>query len=158
MLTSDLLRARVVKRELRQQFVDPRNERIRQRAADLLDIYERGLAGAWPRERIDEEIGDQVGARRRAGGVADRGEIAVGRDGPLAVLTVEDSGPGVAEAVEARMFEAFVTTKPRDSGTGLGLYVARKLARDHGGDLRYTRLQGRTRMTAQFSVGAMKNA
>jgi predicted nuclease of restriction endonuclease-like RecB superfamily len=61
MLTSDLLRARVVKSELRPQFVDPRSERIRERAADLLEIYSRGLAGGWPRERIDEEVGDLIG-------------------------------------------------------------------------------------------------
>ena len=38
-----------------------------------------------------------------------------------AVLTVRDSGCGMSSEVQARIFEPFYTTKPRGSGTGLGL-------------------------------------
>jgi two-component system cell cycle sensor histidine kinase/response regulator CckA len=38
-----------------------------------------------------------------------------------AVLTVRDSGHGMSEEVRSRIFEPFYTTKPRGSGSGLGL-------------------------------------
>jgi PAS domain S-box-containing protein len=41
--------------------------------------------------------------------------------GLYAVLTVQDTGYGMAEHVKAHLFEPFFTTKERDKGTGLGL-------------------------------------
>jgi signal transduction histidine kinase len=51
-------------------------------------------------------------------------------------IAVEDSGPGVADEVLARLFERFARA---DSavGSGLGLSIARAYARAHGGDLVY---------------------
>lgn len=48
-------------------------------------------------------------------------------------VAVADSGPGVASDVKERLFEPFVTTKPR--GTGLGLAVSQAIARAHGGSI-----------------------
>lgn len=53
--------------------------------------------------------------------------------GDSASITVTDNGPGVPADVETTLFEPFVTGKP--SGVGLGLALARKIARAHGGDL-----------------------
>jgi signal transduction histidine kinase len=50
-----------------------------------------------------------------------------------AELGVSDNGPGVPPEVERSLFEPFVTGKP--SGVGIGLALARKVARAHGGDL-----------------------
>jgi signal transduction histidine kinase len=50
-----------------------------------------------------------------------------------------DDGPGVPEEVRADLFEAFVTTKPAGSGSGLGLDTARRIVeRRHGGSLSCT--------------------
>jgi two-component system, OmpR family, sensor kinase len=56
-----------------------------------------------------------------------------GRD---AVLTVEDEGPGIAPALEQRVFERFVRGG-RDSGrgSGLGLAIVRAVAQSHGGSV-----------------------
>jgi len=48
-------------------------------------------------------------------------------------IIVEDDGAGIPQSVRDSLFAPFVTEKP--GGTGLGLPIARKIAREHGGDL-----------------------
>lgn len=48
-------------------------------------------------------------------------------------IAVEDSGPGVPEAMVNRIFEPFFSTREAGSGTGLGLSIAHTLVSDHGG-------------------------
>lgn len=48
-------------------------------------------------------------------------------------LEVIDTGAGIDPAVAGRLFTPFTTTKP--TGTGLGLTVARRVAKEHGGTL-----------------------
>ena len=48
-------------------------------------------------------------------------------------LEVRDTGPGIAPEVLTRLFEPFVSTK--DTGTGLGLSVSRRVVREHGGEI-----------------------
>jgi signal transduction histidine kinase len=50
-----------------------------------------------------------------------------------AVVEVRDEGRGLTESDRARMFEPFYTTK--SLGSGLGLFIARRIVVDHGGDL-----------------------
>jgi signal transduction histidine kinase len=49
------------------------------------------------------------------------------------VLRLSDEGPGITPDLGERIFEPFFTT--REKGTGLGLPLARKVLRAHGGDL-----------------------
>ncbi|KPP85411.1 MAG: Histidine kinase-, DNA gyrase B-, and HSP90-like ATPase [Rhodobacteraceae bacterium HLUCCA08] len=58
------------------------------------------------------------------------------RDG-RAVLEVCDTGPGIPDAVAARIFDPFYTTKEVGKGTGLGLSISHKIAEEHGGTLSY---------------------
>jgi signal transduction histidine kinase len=48
-------------------------------------------------------------------------------------IGLADTGHGMSEEVLRRAFEPFYTTKPADSGTGLGLSVVRDLAENAGG-------------------------
>lgn len=60
--------------------------------------------------------------------------VRVESEGDRVLLAVEDDGPGVSPELQARVFEAFFTTKGA-RGTGLGLTVVRDLVRSLGGDL-----------------------
>jgi signal transduction histidine kinase/CheY-like chemotaxis protein len=61
--------------------------------------------------------------------------IATRREGGRAILTVEDSGPGVPEHLKSRIFEPFFTTKPPELGTGLGLSLVAEIVRRHEGTI-----------------------
>jgi signal transduction histidine kinase len=53
------------------------------------------------------------------------------------VLSVRDDGPGIPESIQERIFEPMFTTRQAPHGTGLGLAMARDIARASlGGDLR----------------------
>jgi nitrogen fixation/metabolism regulation signal transduction histidine kinase len=57
--------------------------------------------------------------------------IATGTGDGNARLVIEDNGSGVRDDMHERIFEPYVTTKPK--GTGLGLAIVRKIIDEHGG-------------------------
>ncbi|MGH8214514.1 MAG: two-component system sensor histidine kinase NtrB [Rhodanobacteraceae bacterium] len=58
---------------------------------------------------------------------------ARGQRVPALRIEVEDDGDGVPDAIATTLFEPMVSGRP--DGTGLGLALAREIAREHGGDL-----------------------
>jgi signal transduction histidine kinase len=50
-------------------------------------------------------------------------------------LVVTDTGSGIVPQLLPRVFEPFLTTKPRGQGTGLGLAICRDIVRAHGGEI-----------------------
>jgi len=65
--------------------------------------------------------------------------VTVDRVNGAARIRVRDSGPGIAPAEQARVFDPFYrveTSRSRESGgTGLGLTIARNIAEQHGGSI-----------------------
>ena len=60
-------------------------------------------------------------------------------------VEIEDSGPGIPDAIQPRIFDAFFTTKPPGSGTGLGLHTCYSIVvNKHGGKLTFTSSPGKT--------------
>ena len=55
--------------------------------------------------------------------------------GARVLLSVSDSGDGVASVDQERIFEAGVRLDSNSSGSGLGLAIARAIAEAHGGTL-----------------------
>jgi signal transduction histidine kinase len=64
------------------------------------------------------------------------GSIAVSAERTDDAITIEiaDTGPGIPPAVHGKLFQPFVSAA-RPGGSGLGLSIARDLARGHGGDV-----------------------
>ena len=60
--------------------------------------------------------------------------VATSDEGAIRI-TVTDNAGGIADELLERVFEPFVTTKTADSGTGLGLAVARSIIEEHGGTI-----------------------
>lgn len=54
-------------------------------------------------------------------------------DLPLAVIDLEDDGPGIPPGDLTKVFDPFFTTREPGHGVGLGLYVVEEIVREHGG-------------------------
>ena len=78
-------------------------------------------------------------ALNAAQAMADEGEITVNLLIPIepaengCLLRFSDTGEGVPQGEEERIFDPFYTTKRRGEGTGLGLSICRKLVEEMGG-------------------------
>ncbi len=61
-------------------------------------------------------------------------------------LQVQDQGPGIPDDERKKVFSKFYRigneSTRKKQGTGLGLYLCRKIARDHNGDISVTNLEG----------------
>ena len=60
-----------------------------------------------------------------------------GGGGGASLIEIRDNGPGLPDRVRERLFQPF-SSSGRPGGAGLGLAIARELARGHGGDLTLT--------------------
>jgi PAS domain S-box-containing protein len=61
------------------------------------------------------------------------GRLLLGLDETVFEITVSDDGPGIPDCALEELFAPFFTT--REGGTGLGLAVAWKIVKGHGGDI-----------------------
>ncbi|WP_309572388.1 ATP-binding protein, partial [Deinococcus sp.] len=73
--------------------------------------------------------------------------LSTRREGNRLAVEIADDGPGVPTDLQARVFEAFFTTKPPGQGTGLGLDLVRLAVKRHGGDVRLESSPGNTHFT-----------
>jgi PAS domain S-box-containing protein len=71
-------------------------------------------------------------------------ELCVQQNSESVVVSVIDSGAGVPPEIRDRIMEPFFTTKPVGKGMGLGLSLARSIARQHGGNLALAEKEGHT--------------
>jgi signal transduction histidine kinase len=71
--------------------------------------------------------------------------LRTSRQGERVCVEIGDDGPGIPPDLQARIFDAFFTTKPVGRGTGLGLDIAQRIVLRHHGELRLESEPGDTR-------------
>jgi two-component system C4-dicarboxylate transport sensor histidine kinase DctB len=62
-------------------------------------------------------------------------ELGARRNGDAVVISIRDPGPGVPDAIAARIFDPFFSTKGVGKGLGLGLSISYNIVKDFGGSL-----------------------
>ena len=94
-------------------------------------------------------VGNALDAVESERAVAREVHVRVDAEGPFWRLTVSDLGPGVPEDRKEELFRLFESTKP--AGTGLGLPIADRIVKAHGGTLALHSEPGQpTRAVATF--------
>jgi signal transduction histidine kinase/putative methionine-R-sulfoxide reductase with GAF domain len=121
-------------------FPDLRREleqELRGQDVELALELEPKLVMRFDSERIGRALHNLVrNAVEAMAGQATEKRVTLGarRDGDALVLSVADTGPGIPEAVRARLFQSFVTAG-KEGGTGLGLAIVRRIVEQHGGSV-----------------------
>jgi two-component system OmpR family sensor kinase len=122
-------------------LADVERHRLRRPSLDLRVVLPDGpVVVAADAGRVSQIVGNLVdNAARATGGT---GQVTLWLDASRAdevAVFVSDDGPGVPDADRERVFDRLVrldqARRSGDGGAGLGLPIARGLARAHGGDL-----------------------
>ncbi len=111
-----------------------------ERAGVEIEVRGRAGEGEVDRDALEQILGNLLSNVEKYAACGGRVRVEVGRSGDRLSVAVEDAGPGVPRPQRERIFRPF--TRLEDavtegaSGTGIGLGIARDLARAHGGDLK----------------------
>ena len=93
-------------------------------------------------------VGNALDAVETVGATAREVDVAIEDGGRFWLLTVTDRGPGF-DGKNSDIFRVFVSTKP--AGTGMGLPIAERIVKAHGGELTLASTKGEpTRAVATF--------
>lgn len=94
------------------------------------------VPGVWDAERIERALFHVLQNSLRYGGGTPV-EVAVSSTSARAQVSVQDGGPGIDPADQARIFEPFVRGSGQGEvcGLGLGLFIARRCVEAHGGTI-----------------------
>ena len=110
---------------------------IADKGISLTREIEPGIAVDGDRVQLSRMLANLIGNAYRYGRENGHIRVTLKRDAGEAVLAVADDGVGIAPENWERIFERFFRCVPdrSDGGTGLGLPIARQIARTHGGEL-----------------------
>ena len=104
----------------------------------------QGLMVEGEPQRLKRALGQIVDNAVKYTGSGGRIDVVCHRRGPMAVVSVRDTGEGIAEADLSKVFDRFyrVDRSRSESGNGLGLSLSRAICRAHGGELTVTSVVG----------------
>jgi len=107
-----------------------------ERGIELSSRSERALVMGDP-EKLRQVFVNLIDNALKFTPAGGRIEVAVGTHASRVRASVRDGGPGVPPEDAERIFERFASDRSRRAaGTGLGLTIARAIARAHAGELR----------------------
>jgi signal transduction histidine kinase len=115
------------------ELLGPRSEQVGSRLTILTDSP---VVGEWDRTRIEQMLFSLLDNALKFG-AGKPIDVNVTTDGAFATVSIRDHGPGIPADRLGSVFDAFERAVPIQhyGGLGLGLYVARAIARAHGGEL-----------------------
>jgi signal transduction histidine kinase len=130
------------------------------RAVELTLLPAEGdCAAAVDYNHIQQAISNLVMNAVQA--MPDGGEVTVrisAVGGDALILSVSDTGMGIAKDQLGRIFEPFFTTQGAGLGTGLGLSITEGIVKDHGGTIEVTSEVGRgSCFTLRLPRGPVRN-
>jgi two-component system NtrC family sensor kinase len=112
--------------------VDADPQRLQQVLVNLIgNALDAGGPGV--RVTLSARVCDATTFKMPEHSVCGRSGVPAASGEHLVLITVEDSGPGIAPEVLPRVFDPFFTTKDVGHGSGLGLYVSQEIVDQHGG-------------------------
>jgi PAS domain S-box-containing protein len=71
-------------------------------------------------------------------------------------VNITDSGKGIPEEIQSKIFQPFFTTKPPGEGSGLGLDIVRKIVDKHQGSINFDSRPGKTTFTVSLPIFPLK--
>ncbi|MEO1093402.1 MAG: ATP-binding protein [Cyanobacteria bacterium J06638_28] len=74
------------------------------------------------------------------------------QEGKNVMVTVTDTGSGIASDIQAKIFDAFYTTKDAGEGSGLGLHITKKVINQHQGHIDFESQPGKTQFRVQLPI------
>lgn len=74
------------------------------------------------------------------------------------IVEIEDTGPGIPDDIQSKIFSPFYTTKPVGKGTGLGLNITYNIVQKHGGEIKVFSKPGKTIFRVCLPVNFEKTA
>ena len=83
--------------------------------------------------------------------------ISLGQTDNNIEVKIEDTGKGIPEEIQEKIFEPMFTTKGRGEGTGLGLDIAKKIIEKHNGTIKLKSTKGQgTTFTITFPCNSVE--
>jgi len=73
------------------------------------------------------------------------------------IISITDSGVGISEEIQPKIFEAFFTTQPDGEGSGLGLDIVKKIVDKHKGKITVQSQPGKTTFTVYIPIELNNN-
>jgi PAS domain S-box-containing protein len=68
------------------------------------------------------------------------------------LIKITDSGAGIPEEIQSKIFQPFFTTKPAGEGSGLGLDIVGKIIQKHQGSIDFESVPGQTTFTVSLPI------
>jgi signal transduction histidine kinase len=138
--------SRIELNELVAEAVEAARPTASERALDIELVADDGPVVEGDRQRLAEVIDNLVSNALKFTPSGGRIEVRVARDDGHARIDVADTGMGIPETEQERMFERFFRTSTATEhaiqGTGLGLAITKALVEAHQGEISFRSVEG----------------